>query len=47
MRTAEWINLAYFAAFLALAGLRLDGERRLRATAMGAAGLGLTLASVV
>lgn len=48
MGAAEWLNFAYFTFFVALAWVRgLDPTRRMRATTIGAAGLGLTLAAVV
>lgn len=48
MRAAEWLNLVYFACFVGLAWMRrLSPERRRNATAIGAAGLGLTLAAIV
>jgi hypothetical protein len=48
MRAAEWLNLGYFSFFIVFAWVRrLDAERRLRAGVIGAAGLGLTLATVV
>ena len=48
MRVAEWLNLVYFTCFVGLAWLRkLGPERRWNATAIGAAGCGLTLAAIV
>lgn len=48
MRAAEWLNLAYFGCFVVLAWIRrLRLEQRRNAIALGAAGLGLTLAAIV
>jgi hypothetical protein len=45
MRAAEWIQLLVFSYFIVLAWMRvLPGNRRARVTALGAAGLGATLA---
>jgi membrane-associated phospholipid phosphatase len=47
MRPAEWINIAFFSLFVALAWIRiLPSQQRTKAARIGGAGAGLTLAAL-